>query len=37
MRSSSPSSRRPPGGRGPPLILSEQDKADIVAYMKLLR
>jgi cytochrome c peroxidase len=27
----------PPAGPGPPLILSEQDKADIVAYLKLLR
>jgi cytochrome c peroxidase len=27
----------PPNAPGPPLILSEQDKADIVAYMKLLR
>jgi cytochrome c peroxidase len=27
----------PPGGEGPALVLSEQDQADIVAYMKLLR
>jgi cytochrome c peroxidase len=27
----------PPGGGAPALILSEQDQADIVAYMKLLR
>ena len=26
-----------PGGAGPALVLSEQDKADLVAYMKLLR
>ncbi len=27
----------PPGGSAPALVLSEQDQADIVAYMKLLR
>ena len=27
----------PSGGAAPALVLSEQDKADIVAYMKLLR
>jgi cytochrome c peroxidase len=27
----------PPGGAAPALVLSEQDKADILAYMKLLR
>lgn len=27
----------PPGGGAPALVLSEQDQADIVAYMKLLR